>query len=965
VALLFSRSVDALVALTAVLKTGAAYLPIDPALPQQRIEFMLADMTPAAVVTTATLAARVAADDVLVIDVADPRVHDRPYTRLSAPDADEVAYCIYTSGTTGVPKGVAVTHRNVIHMVESLDASLPRGGVWAQCHSYAFDVSVWETWGALLRGGRLVVVPEEVMASPVDLHALLIAERVTVLDLSPSAAAMLSPQGLESMALVVGGEACPQAVVDQWASDRVMINAYGPTETTVDATRSAPLTTGSGTPPVGSPVRGASVFVLDPWMRPVAPGAAGELYIAGNGVAVGYWRRSGLTASRFVACPFGRPGTRMYRTGDLARWRQDGQLEYLGRIDEQVKIRGYRIELGEVQAVLARMEGVDEAVVIAREDRQGDKRLVGYLTGTADPAVARATVAEQLPPYMVPSAIMVLDAWPLTVNGKLDVGALPAPEYERVDRHRPPANAMEELVAGIFAEVLDLDRVSVDASFFDLGGDSISAMRLIATVNQAFDARLGVRTLFDAPSVQGVTRRLAAVEAADDTRFESVHGRDVTEVYAADLTLDNFIDATTLSAAPTLPAPSSEVRTVLLTGATGFVGRYLVLQLLEQMEQVGGTLICLVRAESDEQARRRLENVFDTGDPALLRHFDELAADHLQVIAGDKAEVNLGLDQPTWQRLADTVDLIVDSAAVVNSVLSYRDLFAPNVAGTAELIRVALATKLKPYSYVSTADVGVQIDPTVFTEDADIRVISPSRIVDSSVANGYGNSKWAGEVLLREANDLCGLPVTVFRCGRILAGATYSGLLNMSDMVTRMALSIVATGIAPASFYQLDSDGNRQRAHFDALPVEFVAEAIATLGIQGVEGVHTYHVMNPHDDGIGLDEYVDWLIDAGYPIERIDDFEEWLQRFETALSALPDTQRRHSALQMLRLRGTEQLRPLQPTQGSFGPTDGFRAAVQEAKIGQDKNNPDIPHISAPMVTQYVTDLHRLGLLGSA
>jgi thioester reductase-like protein len=382
------------------------------------------------------------------------------------------------------------------------------------------------------------------------------------------------------------------------------------------------------------------------------------------------------------------------------------------------------------------------------------------------------------------------------------------------------------------------------------------------------------------------------------------------------------------------------------------------------MEQVGGSLICLVRAESDEQARRRLENIFDTGDPALLRHFDELAADHLQVIAGDKAEVNLGLDQPTWQRLADTVDLIVDSAAVVNSVLSYRDLFGPNVAGTAELIRIALATKLKLYSYVSTADVGVQIEPTAFTEDADIRVISPSRIVDGSVANGYGNSKWAGEVLLREANDLCGLPVTVFRCGRILAGATYSGLLNVSDMVTRMALSIVATGIAPASFYQLDSDGNRQHAHFDALPVEFVAEAIATLGIQAVDGVHTYHVMNPHDDGIGLDEYVDWLIDAGYPIERIDDFEEWLQRFETALSALPDTQRRHSALQMLRLRGTEQVRPIQPTQGSFGPTDRFRAAVQEAKIGQDKNNPDIPHVSAPMVIQYVTDLRRLGLLGS-
>jgi amino acid adenylation domain-containing protein len=316
-------------------------------------------------------------------------------------------------------------------MVESLDASLPREGVWAQCHFYAFDVSVWETWGALLRGGRLVVVPEAVTASPDDLHALLVAEQVTVLDLSPSAVAVLSPQGLESMALVVGGEACPPAVVDQWAPGRVMINAYGPTETTVDAARSAPLVPGSEAPPIGSPVPGAALFVLDAWLRPVPPGVMGELYIAGHGVGLGYWRRSGLTASRFVPCPFGEPGSRMYRTGDLARWRPDGQLEYLGRGDEQVKIRGYRIELGEVQASLARLDGIDQAAVIAREDRPGDSRLVGYVTGTADPAAARAALAETLPPYMVPAAVVALDALPLTVNGKLDIRALPAPEYHR------------------------------------------------------------------------------------------------------------------------------------------------------------------------------------------------------------------------------------------------------------------------------------------------------------------------------------------------------------------------------------------------------------------------------------------------------------------------------------------------------------------------------------------------------
>ncbi|WP_264054431.1 thioester reductase domain-containing protein [Mycobacterium paraseoulense] len=389
------------------------------------------------------------------------------------------------------------------------------------------------------------------------------------------------------------------------------------------------------------------------------------------------------------------------------------------------------------------------------------------------------------------------------------------------------------------------------------------------------------------------------------------------------------------------------------------MGRYLLLQWLEQLELVDGKLICLVRAGSDEEARQRLEKTFDSGDPKLLRYFQELAADHLEVVAGDKGAANLGLDEPTWQRLADTVDLIVDSAALVNGVLPYSELFGPNVAGTAELIRVALTTKLKPYAYVSTSDVGRQIDPAAFTEDADIRVISPIRKIDGSYANGYGNSKWAGEVLLREAHDLCGLPVSVFRSDMILSDTSYAGQFNLSDMFTRMVLSLVATGIAPRSFYQLDAQGNRQRAHFDALPVEFVAEAITTLGTQVVEGFETYHVMNPHDDGVGIDEYVDWLIEAGYPIERVDDFGEWLQRFEAALRELPEHQRKHSVLQMLQVPGYNQLQAPEPASGSFAPADRFRAAVQEAKIGADN---DIPHISPPVIVKYVTDLQLLGLL---
>ena len=274
---------------------------------------------------------------------------------------------------------------------------------------------------------------------------------------------------------------------------------------------------------------------------------------------------------------------------------------------------------------------------------------------------------------------------------------------------------------------------------------------------------------------------------------------------------------------------------------------------------------------------------------------------------------------------------------------------------------MALTTNLKPYTYVSSAGVGDQVEPSAFTEDADIRVISPTRTIDGGYANGYGNSKWAGEVLLREANDLCGLPVAVFRCDMILTDTTYVGQLNASDTVTRAVLSVVATGIAPGSFYQLDAKGNRQRAHFDALPVEFVAEAITALGARVVDGFETYHAMNPHDDGIGFDEYVDWLIEAGYPIQRIGDMGEWVQRFETAPGALPDRQRRHSVLEQLQLalRNSKDLQPFEPMRGSLAPIDRFRAAVQEAKIGPDN---DIPQVSAPIIIKYVTDLQLLGLL---
>jgi amino acid adenylation domain-containing protein len=528
VALLFSRSAEAIVSILAVLKTGAAYLPIDPTLPAARIGFMLADAAPSAAITTVGLAERLDGCDLLVIDVNDPAVETQPSTAPPAPAADEIAYLIYTSGTTGVPKGVAVPHRNVTRLLASLDAELELspGQVWTQCHSLAFDFSVWEIFGALLHGGQLVVVPDSVVWSAEDLHAVLVSEQVSVLSQTPSAfyalqtADALQPERgrqLKLETVVFGGEALEPTRLAAWLHNHPglsrLVNMYGITETTVHASfrEIVEADVEGGVSPIGVPLAHLGFFVLDGWLRSVPAGVVGELYVAGAALAYGYVGRAGLTSSRFVACPFGGagvPGIRMYRTGDLVRWDAGGQLHYLGRADEQVKIRGYRIELGEIQAVLSGLAGVDQAVVIAREDRPGDKRLVGYITGTADPTEIREKLAERVPAYMVPTAVVVLEALPLTVNGKLDTRALPVPEYQDVDRYRAPATPTEEILAGIYAQVLGLERVGVDDSFFDLGGDSLLAIRVIAAINTSLDVHLPVRTLFHAPSVSSLSQQL-------------------------------------------------------------------------------------------------------------------------------------------------------------------------------------------------------------------------------------------------------------------------------------------------------------------------------------------------------------------------------------------------------------------------------------------------------------------------
>ncbi|MEV6559473.1 amino acid adenylation domain-containing protein [Nocardia sp. NPDC051756] len=534
VAVALPRSVELIVAILAVSKAGGAYLPIDPSYPAERLAFVLGDARPIAVLTDTVTSKMLPHSEVphLVLEEAERHEVARPV----APRPGNLAYLIYTSGSTGTPKGVAVAHRNVTSLFLSTAAWCDFGAddVWAWCHSQAFDFSVWEIWGALLHGGRVVVVPWDVVRTPAQLWHLVVGEKVTVLNQTPSAfyalAEARSACGNTDSALrmvIFGGEALNPANLRPWRSSGrdagpALVNMYGITETTVHVTKldlSAADDPRSGSP-IGSPLGNMRVFVLDPWLMPVPVGVAGELYVAGAQLARGYHGRADLTATRFVADPFDPSGGRLYRTGDVVRWTVGGVLEFLGRADDQVKIRGFRIEPGEVEAVLAQHPSVTQAVVVARATDDGEQ-LVGYVvadrvrsvTGNGnghvlDGAQVRRFAAERLPEFQVPSVVMVIDAVPLTANGKLDRAALPVPEFASSVAYRAPGSERERVLAGLFAEVLGLDRVGVDDSFFELGGHSLSATRLISRIRAVLGVEVPIRTVFDAPTVAQLAPRL-------------------------------------------------------------------------------------------------------------------------------------------------------------------------------------------------------------------------------------------------------------------------------------------------------------------------------------------------------------------------------------------------------------------------------------------------------------------------
>ncbi|MFD4669585.1 carboxylic acid reductase [Lentzea sp. NPDC058450] len=861
-------------------------------------------------------------------------------------DEDPLAMLVYTSGSTGTPKGAIYTERLARVMWE--DRARRDGLVSLNYAPLSHIGGHFTLTNALARGGLSCFTAGSDLSTFFEDVELV---RPTELSLVPRVCEMLYQryQGSADRTDPLGGRivfaACGSAPLSATLREFVesllgvpLFDMYGSTEVAGIAINGTLMN-----PPV------LDYKVVDVpelgYFRTDSPHPRGELRIKADGIP-GYYQHPELTADLFDEDGY-------YKTGDIVAELGPRRISVVDRLKSVLKLsQGEFVALARLESVFAASPLVQQIFLYGNSERS---HLVAVVVPMPD-ALGRAGLddllaesfreiarAEGLQSYEVPRGLLIEPEPFSQANGLLsDQRKLLSP---KLAEHYGPS--LEQLYAEIAdreaQELLDLTRAGRDrpvletvqravrallavevqssAQFRDLGGDSLSAVALSNLLHDTFGLRVPVDVIISpAHDLRQVAAYIEAKQGVSASRptFASVHGTDALVVAAADLTLDRFLPAL----AQDLPS-AGEPRCVLLTGASGFLGRFLTLEWLQRLASVDGKLIAVVRGTDPEAARQRLLDSFGTSDPELTSTVDKLA-DRLEVLAGDIAEPGLGVDAATWDRLVSEVDLIVHAGALVNHVLPYSHLFDANVLGTAELIRLALTSRLKPITYVSSVAVAHAGPP--LDEDADVRSLPPQP-VDAGYASGYTTSKWAGEVLLREAHEQYGLPVTVFRSTMILAHSSFTGQLNRHDMFSRLMFSVQASGVAPRSFYR-SAD-----AHYDGLPVDFTAASIVELG--GRPGYRTFSLTNPHDDGISLDTFVRWLIEDGHAIELIDDYDDWLVRVEAALRGLPESQRQYTILPLL--HGFAEPAPPDPTV----PSARFHEAVG-----------DIPHLTRQLIRQY-------------
>ncbi|WP_332875819.1 non-ribosomal peptide synthetase [Massilia sp. S19_KUP03_FR1] len=856
VATALPRSPELVLAHLAIVKAGATYLPIDPHHMAARIPYVLEQARPHLVLSTLALAAQhslaspsvpaLRLDDDLCVANLALQSEDNPGLPVHAQDA---AYLIYTSGSSGAPKGVLVPHAGLHNLGASMGAAFALGADARvlQFSSCGFDASIMDQLMAFQAGAALVLAAAG-SVQPLGQELAELLERLGVSHalIPPAALATLPPAPLPLLrTLVVGGDACPPALVARWAPGRRMINAYGPTEITICASLSAPMQE-AGPASIGRPVYGAELYVLDAQLQLLPPGVPGELYIAGAGLARGYLGQPGLTAERFIANPHGAAGSRMYRSGDLARWAADGSLDFLGRADQQVKLRGFRIEPGEIEALLLRQDGVVQAAVLLREDTPGEARLVAYVVPTTAgaelaPALLRDSLARTLPDYMVPSTFVTLAALPLNQSGKLDRRALPLPPQQRQAGavYVAPQGATEEALAAIWCEALQLDQVGRHDNFFELGGHSLLAIQLGMGIRAQLHPDFPHAGIYSHPALS----ELAAL--VDDLR------NGAASAARPDLAREVLLPAHIQPQAASAPLRPQRV---FLTGASGFVGSHLLAALLRDTD---ATVVCHVRGDSPQAARQRLRDAMATRQLTAL--WDET---RIEVVRGDLGAPGLGLDEADAAAIRDGCDAIYHCAAQVDFLHPYASLKPANVDSVITLLDWTARGRPKSLHYVSTLAV---IDPgngALLTERSPLAV-------SSGLVDGYSQSKWVGDALAREAQAR-GLPVNIYRLGAVTGDHTHA-LCNAADLIWRVAQLYAELGAIPAMDLPLN-----------LTPVDDVARAILGLAGHADARGQVYHLMGQQRLRVG--DIAPVFARLGVQLESLA-LEPWMERARARLVA--------------------------------------------------------------------------------
>lgn len=860
VGVLLERSVECVIAVLAVMRAGAAYLPLDPHYPRKHLQRVL-DTADARAVVTSELYRPLLEGTTTIVDV------HAGMERTGASDAvtvgpDDPAYVIFTSGSTGVPKGVVVPHRGPIRLVCEGDARLrltPQDVLLATTNP-TFDVSCFEWFATLLNGARLVLAEVDTLLDADGLGEVLRREHVSVMWLSAGLfhqMAKVRPQMFAGLRyLVAGGDALSPEAVRQVLSHGcpgMFLNGYGPTENSSLSTvhEVVDLPPEAETVPIGTPVANSTAYVLREDRTLADIGETGELWVGGDGVALGYLGDEELTSARFIPDHLD-PGTsgKLYRTGDLARWRPGGVLEFLGRVDRQVKVRGYRIELDDIEVHLSAYDQVKEAAVVASPDGE---RLLAWVTprATCDAAElawrVREFLRDRLPVFMVPNPILVRDRLPLLRSGKIDREQLvheaaqhtpaPAPTGDRT------GTPVERAVGAVWTQILGVAGIDPDTDFFALGGHSLQATQMAARCRDRFDlppehSRYLIRTLLANPTLRTFAAR---IQQAIDTPSQEVEEQAVDFEAAAQLGPEmRFATAAD-------PGPGN--RQVVLSGATGFLGTYLLDALVRK--DVATRVFCLVRAGSEREGRQRLA--------ARMRRYGltfEAVKGKVTIVPGDLAAPRFGLSSKDFQALGASTDTLLHAGSRVNFAYPYTALEAINVGGTRTMLELARTGPAKVLHYVSSI---ATIAGFGIAGVRDVEEDTPLRFGER-ISLGYPETKWVAERLVAQAAQQ-GLAVSIHRPYEI-TGTCGGGVWNTDTMMCALFRSIAETGLAPDIPLPLDF-----------VPVDYTAEAIVHLLAHRPAQGRVHHITNAHDARLSL--LVERLQARGYPIKTVP-YDEWV-----------------------------------------------------------------------------------------